>query len=1060
MAQFKIPDPKTIYPLDISNIGGCDEYSSVPTIGRSPDMKNIVNRFGMHEVRACIDQTYIVGPGQDFDADEDDIECAIKWVGKIEEYDDLGNPIPYYIKISEYLGEKDVVDDSYIYVSVWPTPDVRNIAFDMNAMPGCEKYRITYKKYQFTNYGKTGNDQGLYEEIDYDGTTYVFSPIGILSFNCFTTENGDIKTLDFNVKNVLDDPYVPTIKIAGSPNGQQGKIYEPINLLTNKRKYSVLGNGSATQYTLPEKVIQKVDSIKVLNNQGGYDVLTPTTDYSVNLITGVVTFTTAPGVSPVDGKDNVIIEYSKSPIEGNETNTFTMNTNGTNDFLKSTIDVAKATDQSDSEKIAVQLTIKIQKGSKYDATCNLKSCTVTLKAGNVNVIDPAISLTDAQMNTIRSGGTLTLNKSYSIPNDGASDNRKWAGSLSSTVTITTTTTTTTGVPGSVGAATSFGNQVYAIASGLNMMISARAVGHLGSASNGSDSYWDVYASPRINTPYSIQCSSRTVNAEIDGVTIGLATGGMYTNSGGTYPSSGEVHRTIPYSAGKTSVAIGVWCAINITWSGVKYNTVYSGYYYLALPKITPNSQKTVTTTSTSDTSSSISTTFTETLKNATETGTVSYENNSETSARLACYYATHATTVYGYENDRRVFVTNGGNCDTFSGLPVDPNYSTISYFPDVNYRVLGEEANILGYAQKSGYLFTIKEGGDSLYVRKGTSINDVVDFPSIFVKRNMQILCRPIEIEGSVFVITRNGLEELSYDYIQDYTYELVSYIRSYYITNYFGLGADYKYKQMQWYYENGLLHVFLDNYVFVFDLNSKSYVYTSSSSTGGSQKTGLPYQFESYVCTIPRLNVNTYAPKIKVYLPKDFERQDYGIVNTDVIPFGYNNTGIYKFDYRGSKVDKLKQIQELVDTPGEFEVVDKWYPIQAYYYTPFIDFNNISQLKTTKQIHIGTAGHNNDEYYIGYVLPDGQQLLLDKIINSSSDTPTNFRNSTTPFPKIIAIRNKIRKFTSVKLFLMNKAAYESVDEISVGSDVEEYNNMTFNRITIQYVNAGKYRGE
>lgn len=288
---------------------------------------------------------------------------------------------------------------------------------------------------------------------------------------------------------------------------------------------------------------------------------------------------------------------------------------------------------------------------------------------------------------------------------------------------------------------------------------------------------------------------------------------------------------------------------------------------------------------------------------------------------------------------------------------------------------------------------------------------------------------------------------------MQDYTYELVTYLRSYYVTNYFGLGADYKYKQMQWYYENGLLHIFLDNYIFVFDINSKSYVYTSSSSVGNTQKTGLPYQFEAYICTVPRLNANIHAPKINVYLPKDFERQEYGIVNTDIIPYGYNNYGVYKFDYKGNKIDHLKEVSSGVE-------VDKYYPIKAHYYTPFIDLNNITQMKTIKHIHIGTSGENNNEYYIGYVLPDGSQLLLDKIINSVNDTQTNFRNETTPFPKIIAIRNKIRKFPSVKLFIKNKADYENLEELPVDSPVSDYNNMTFNRITIQYVNAGKYRGE
>ena len=150
-------------------------------------------------------------------------------------------------------------------------------------------------------------------------------------------------------------------------------------------------------------------------------------------------------------------------------------------------------------------------------------------------------------------------------------------------------------------------------------------------------------------------------------------------------------------------------------------------------------------------------------------------------------------------------------------------------------------------------------------------------------------------------------------------------------------------------------------------------------------------------------------------------------------------------------------------DTDINYNITHKtniaYYPIKAHYYTPFLDFNTITQLKTTKQIHIGTAGHNGDEYYIGYVLPDGSELLLDKIIDSGSDTLTSYRNGQIPFPKIIAIRNKIRKFTDVKLWIKSKADYENIDNINE-YDIKSYNNLTFNRLTMQYVIAGKYRGE
>ena len=41
--------------------------------------------------------------------------------------------------------------------------------------------------------------------------------------------------------------------------------------------------------------------------------------------------------------------------------------------------------------------------------------------------------------------------------------------------------------------------------------------------------------------------------------------------------------------------------------------------------------------------------------------------------KLSCYYFTKCCTVYGYEADRRIFVTDGSGTDTFSGWCRDGN---------------------------------------------------------------------------------------------------------------------------------------------------------------------------------------------------------------------------------------------------------------------------------------------------------------------------------------------------------------------------------------------------
>lgn len=87
-------------------------------------------------------------------------------------------------------------------------------------------------------------------------------------------------------------PYVPTVYINAPPTGG-GTAFEQINLLTGQKKQTFVGDGVATEYTLVESGITSVDSVKV---NGVTKALT--TDYTVNLITGKVTFTA--GSIPAD----------------------------------------------------------------------------------------------------------------------------------------------------------------------------------------------------------------------------------------------------------------------------------------------------------------------------------------------------------------------------------------------------------------------------------------------------------------------------------------------------------------------------------------------------------------------------------------------------------------------------------------------------------------------------------------------------------------------------------------------------------------------------------------
>ena len=109
------------------------------------------------------------------------------------------------------------------------------------------------------------------------------------------------------VKNVADDGYIPTILISRNPTGG-GTVYEAVNLISGKRTESFLGNDTDKVYQLSANKLDSVDKVEVLNSNG--EKVT-TTEYTVDLTTGKITFT-ATHKPVVAGQDNVFITYTKT----------------------------------------------------------------------------------------------------------------------------------------------------------------------------------------------------------------------------------------------------------------------------------------------------------------------------------------------------------------------------------------------------------------------------------------------------------------------------------------------------------------------------------------------------------------------------------------------------------------------------------------------------------------------------------------------------------------------------------------------------------------------------
>lgn len=139
----------------------------------------------------------------------------------------------------------------------------------------------------------------LSDAFQFDGKLY------ILDGAHFRVYDGTDVTL------VSAKPYVPTIIISRAPSGG-GTAYEALNMIGNEWTEAFLGTATDTVYQLTTTDLDNTPvTAEVLNSSGDWVEKTEGTHFTVNRGAGTVTFTSAPGESPVKGQDNVKITASK-----------------------------------------------------------------------------------------------------------------------------------------------------------------------------------------------------------------------------------------------------------------------------------------------------------------------------------------------------------------------------------------------------------------------------------------------------------------------------------------------------------------------------------------------------------------------------------------------------------------------------------------------------------------------------------------------------------------------------------------------------------------------------
>jgi len=253
MANFNVPGSPPTYEANLSSFLGVDFSSSITDIDRrrTPNGVNFINNNGTIEKRNGY-------------------------------------------KILAYLGEKANIN------GIWNVDTVAGEFFIVHC--GTKLYEM---QIDFSSYTEILTD--LADTISQG--TIINSKLLILDgkraiiYDLLKNEN--------RVSYLDEVGYIPTTQIARLPNGTASQPYEKVNLLQNARINLFISNETDKIYQLDDINITSIDMVEVLNDNAEWETKITEQEYTTDLVKGQVIFRSAIGKSPVDGRDNVRIKYSK-----------------------------------------------------------------------------------------------------------------------------------------------------------------------------------------------------------------------------------------------------------------------------------------------------------------------------------------------------------------------------------------------------------------------------------------------------------------------------------------------------------------------------------------------------------------------------------------------------------------------------------------------------------------------------------------------------------------------------------------------------------------------------
>lgn len=256
--NFEIPKPPKIHTKVLTRFLGADFTSIIPDERRSPGMKNVINNNGYIETRPGYNQV-----GSTFSIGEPAVNLKINGIWNISSNKDIylihaGTKL--YEVDSNFENKVELLDELKDTISKGFYLDEKLIILD-------GKRIIMFAKIQGT------------------WTAQYLDEVG----------------------------YIPTTHINRNPDGTGGVSFEDINMLQSKRINTFLADNISTTYVLDDTNLDELaPTVQVLTVEGTWSTIT---EFTYNKENGTVVFNSPLAESPVPGRDNVKILFSKTNSE-------------------------------------------------------------------------------------------------------------------------------------------------------------------------------------------------------------------------------------------------------------------------------------------------------------------------------------------------------------------------------------------------------------------------------------------------------------------------------------------------------------------------------------------------------------------------------------------------------------------------------------------------------------------------------------------------------------------------------------------------------------------------